>query len=64
MSPIYEFLCDECSTVKEHLCKADQLQFYIKCEDCGSTTTRIISVPNFVLKGDGFYAPSKNDESE
>lgn len=63
MCPIYEYYCKKCSTTKEIL-TAISAEVDVKCDSCHKYMKRQMTAPNFVLKGKGFYKPSKEDSSD
>ena len=53
--PIYEFQCDDCNDVLDALQKVSDKPL-VDCPECGKTSLRrLISAPNFRLKGEGWY---------
>ncbi len=53
--PIYEYKCDECNQVLDALQKVSDKPL-VDCPECGkSSLRRLISAPNFRLKGEGWY---------
>lgn len=57
--PLYEYFCDVCKYCFEHLQKASDDKKAV-CPKCQNPTTNIvISAGGFILKGDGWYKPSK-----
>ena len=70
--PIYEFKCDSCSHIDEHLMKITD-PAPEKCSLCGGKVHKIMSLSSFSLKGTGWYAtdyknpappPSSSSESK
>ena len=61
--PIFDYQCLECAHIIEDvLQKADEDLKY--CPECGAEGMRkLIGVPNFQLKGDGWYKPSPTDDT-
>ncbi|KWT88547.1 FmdB family zinc ribbon protein [Candidatus Magnetominusculus xianensis] len=60
--PIYEYKCDECGDVLEHMQKFTDEPLK-DCPKCGGQLNKLISSTSFVLKGDGWYVtdyPSKD----
>ena len=60
--PIYEYQCNRCNEVFEIFHRIDD-DCKIACPKCLGPAQKIISAPNFVLKGSGFYVndyPSKS----
>jgi putative FmdB family regulatory protein len=60
--PIYEYQCNKCSEVFEIFHKIDEA-CKVACPKCLGPAKKLISAPNFVLKGSGFYVndyPSKS----
>ncbi len=53
--PIYEYKCDDCNHVYDALQKVGDKPL-VDCPECGkSSLRRLISAPNFRLKGEGWY---------
>ena len=53
--PIYEYQCDDCSHVLDALQKVNDKPL-VDCPECGKNSLRrLISAPNFRLKGEGWY---------
>ena len=53
--PIYEYQCDDCNHVLDALQKVNDKPL-VDCPECGKNSLRrLISAPNFRLKGDGWY---------
>ena len=53
--PIYEYQCDDCNHVLDALQKVNDKPL-VDCPECGKNTLRrLISAPNFRLKGEGWY---------
>ena len=74
--PIYEYQCDDCNHVLDALQKVNDKPL-VDCPECGKKSLRrLISAPNFRLKGEGWYetdfkkenrknvADKKDDKSE
>lgn len=40
--PIYEYRCTKCQKITEKICNSSTKE--IPCSECGSTTTRIVSI--------------------
>jgi putative FmdB family regulatory protein len=60
--PIYEYECDGCNEIFEIFHKIDE-DCKVACPKCLGPARKLISAPNFVLKGSGFYVndyPSKS----
>jgi len=60
--PIYEYECKRCEEIFEIFHKVDE-GCKVACPKCLGPAKRLISAPNFVLKGSGFYIndyPSKS----
>ena len=53
--PIYEFKCESCSHIDEHLMKIND-PAPEKCSVCGGPVHKIMSMSSFSLKGTGWYA--------
>ncbi len=60
--PIYEYQCDRCSEVFEIFHKIDD-DGQVACPKCLGPVRKLISAPNFVLKGAGFYVNDYPSES-
>ncbi len=60
--PIYEYQCDRCSEVFEIFHKIDD-DGQVACPKCLGPVRKLISAPNFVLKGSGFYVNDYPSES-
>ena len=53
--PIYEYQCDDCNHVLDALQKVNDKPL-VDCPECGKKyLRRLISAPNFRLKGEGWY---------
>lgn len=53
--PIYEYQCEQCSEVTEAIQKFSDAPLN-NCPTCGqSALKKLLSVPSFRLKGDGWY---------
>ena len=53
--PIYEYQCDDCNHVLDALQKVNDKPL-VDCPECGiNSLRRLISAPNFRLKGEGWY---------
>ena len=53
--PIYEYQCDDCNHVLDALQKFNDKPL-VDCPECGKKSLRrLISAPNFRLKGEGWY---------
>jgi len=60
--PIYEYQCNQCNEVFEIFHKIDE-ECKVACPNCLGPVKKLISAPNFILKGSGFYVndyPSKS----
>jgi putative FmdB family regulatory protein len=60
--PIYEYQCNRCDEIFEIFHKIDE-DCKVACPKCLAPAKKLISAPNFVLKGSGFYVndyPSKS----
>ncbi len=60
--PIYEYQCDRCNEVFEIFHKIDD-DGQVACPKCLGSVRKLISAPNFVLKGAGFYVNDYPSES-
>lgn len=62
--PIYQYVCKKCNHEMEALQKLTE-EPLVKCPKCKKKALeKLISTGGFVLKGDGFYAPSSREPSE
>ena len=52
--PIYEYQCNQCNEVFEIFHKIDE-ECKVACPTCLGPVKKLISAPNFILKGSGFY---------
>ena len=52
--PIYEYRCTACAHELEVLQKISDDPL-VECPECGGTLKRLVSAPNFRLKGSGWY---------
>jgi len=53
--PIYEYQCDDCKHTLDALQKVNDKPL-VDCPECDKNTLRrLISAPNFRLKGEGWY---------
>ncbi len=50
--PLYEFLCKDCGEIHTDLVKLGTEAS--KCPKCNGVSDKVMSVPNFVLKGYGW----------
>ncbi len=60
--PIYEYQCDRCKEVFEIFHKVEE-DCGVACPKCLGSVKKLISAPNFVLKGSGFYVNDYPSES-
>ena len=61
--PIYEYQCDDCNHVLDALQKVNDKPL-VDCPECGKNSLRrLISAPNFRLKGEGWYETDFNKEN-
>ena len=60
--PIYEYQCDRCNELFEIFHKIDE-DSKVACPRCLGSVKKLISAPNFVLKGSGFYVNDYPSES-
>ena len=60
--PIYEYQCNHCNEVFEIFHKIDE-DCKVACPKCLGPAKKLISAPNFVLKGSGFYVNDYPSES-
>lgn len=56
--PLYSFECPACHTAFDHICKYEERAAVI-CTACKKPVLPVVTTPNFKLKGDGFYSPTK-----
>lgn len=60
--PIYEYKCNKCNKVKEII--TSKYQHVEWCKTCGEGMSRVFPTKTtFVLKGDGWYAADKNNQT-
>ncbi len=61
--PTYEYECENCHRTFEarQRISAPPLD---RCEVCGGPVRRLLSAPQFILKGDGFYVNDYPSESK
>lgn len=52
--PIYEYKCNECDEMQEHIVKNSEVE--VKCKKCGTTklTRQVSTGTNFKLMGGGW----------
>ena len=60
--PIYEYQCDRCNEIFEIFHKIDE-DCKVACPKCLGSVKKLVSAPNFVLKGSGFYVNDYPSES-
>jgi len=60
--PIYEYHCHHCNEAFEILLKIDE-DCNVVCPKCLKPAKKLISAPNFILKGSGFYVNDYPSES-
>ena len=53
--PIYEYQCNHCKEVFEIFHRIDEEECKVACPKCLGSAKKLISAPNFILKGSGFY---------
>ena len=52
--PLYEFRCEGCSEIFEHLAMSGKDEFRAKCPHCGGEElSRVMSASNSVVSGSG-----------
>jgi predicted nucleic acid-binding Zn ribbon protein len=57
---LYDFKCKRCRYTQEYYVNKDQAVY---CEGCKRPMIKVLSAPKaFILKGQGFYKPSKQGE--
>ena len=62
--PIYEYQCRDCNHLLDALQKINE-EPLIDCPNCGgSALKRLISAPNFRLKGQGWYETDFKKENQ
>jgi putative FmdB family regulatory protein len=62
--PIYEYRCTKCGHELEAIQKITE-EPLLKCPECKKKSLeKLISTGGFILKGEGFYAPTKYEQSE
>ncbi len=62
--PIYEYQCGECEHVFDALQKMSD-EPLTDCPDCGQSELRkLVSAPNFRLKGGGWYETDFKDKNQ
>lgn len=62
--PIYEYQCQECSHLFDALQKMND-EPLTDCPDCGESALRkLLSAPNFRLKGGGWYETDFKDKDK
>lgn len=52
--PIYEYLCESCGRLSEHMQKMSDPALD-KCPECGGRVARVMSRNTFRLKGSGWF---------
>jgi len=52
--PVFDYVCPNCNHVEEKIVKTSEA--VVNCSKCNSISTKQLSVPTFILKGDGFYS--------
>lgn len=59
--PLFEYQCPKCLKIDELLVSQNNNEdFTIVCEECNKDMIKLISTGGFILKGNGWYKPSKN----
>lgn len=61
--PIYEFRCETCGHIDEHLMKINDPSPE-KCSICASKVHKIMSMSSFSLKGTGWYATDYKNSAQ
>jgi putative FmdB family regulatory protein len=57
---IYDYQCIKCKSMEELFQEGSNATTVPCCQKCGTEMTRLISAPKaFILKGQGFYKPTK-----
>lgn len=60
--PLYDYRCEDCKEVSEHLLKAEHVP--PPCKRCGSLDTKmVIGLTDFRLKGSGWYETDFKDSA-
>ena len=59
--PIYEYRCSRCDDIFEIFHKIDE-DCKVACPKCLAPAKKLISAPNFILKGAGFYVTDYRKE--
>ena len=58
---LYEYYCDTCEIIFEELKKVED-RFETTCPNCNCKNVVLqTSAGGFILKGEGFYKPSRSD---
>lgn len=65
--PLYEFECEKCGRLVEHLFTVKQAKVltFLECGECGGRMKKLISAPNFNVKGfnaKNLYSHKKDDK--
>ena len=60
--PIYEYRCNSCDEITEEFDKITSTVKTIECSFCGQSSTRIMSLGSFHLKGSGWYKDGYGDK--
>lgn len=53
--PIYQYLCEECSSESDYIRSASKADDPALCKSCGGSTIRVLTM--FSFKSDTFTAP-------
>lgn len=61
--PLFEFVCPKCDESFEFILNLNEPIDRI-CPSCGMEMNRVISKPNFSLKGGGWFKDNYNNKEE
>ena len=62
--PIYEYTCQECGTEFEEIIDMEDRDIPQPCTECQTLTIRGLSMPSFILKGDGWTGKNEKVRRE
>lgn len=62
--PNYDFSCPQCEVVFERRLSISGSDDPQTCDTCGSTVKKLISLPNFILKGDDWVGKNLRIKSQ
>ena len=57
--PIYEFQCKKCFKNFEMILPITEYSAAQVCPECGNPAKRLVSLSDFILKGDGWYGKAQ-----